>query len=881
MSLWSRFANVFRSDRLNRELDDEMQSHLDEAVEQGRDAQEARRAFGSELRTREQSRDLRVIVWLDSLRADLVFGWRQIVKHKTPSAAAILSLGLAIGASTAAFRLIDALFLRSLPVSDPSRLYCVTYEYRTDTGRLDSAESLDYPSFRVLRSAVKDSAEMMAISHVGRIDVTYGSGLDTEKVYRQWVSGWTFSTLGLRPAVGRLLHAADDTTKGAHPYAVISHDYWMRRFAGDPNVVGRSFRTGNQFFEIVGVLETGFTGTETGTFTDIFTPMMMNPDSIDEPARRWFRAWVQLRPDADRELVRQRLEAAFHAERRERAKTWAASTPRERIQQYVNAPLQLEQAAAGVSGMQKTYRRSLSILAVMVGLVLLIACANVANLMTAQAASRQREMALRVSIGAGRGRLIQLLLVECTMIALFASVTGAFFASWAAPLVVSLINPPANPARLILTADWRVLGFSAALALAVALLFGIAPALRASGIKPVSALKGGENPHARRRLMNVLVAAQMAFCFLVHLAAGLFVSTFERLSHQPVGFSPERLLVVDAVANADQPAYWDQVVEHLRSMNGVESAALCGWPLMSGTGRNKEIWANGRSPGNDPAPYLLGVSPGWIQTMKIPLLAGRDLRPEDADPGSAIVNEAFARRYFDGQNPVGRSFERMEGGSRRVVSVIVGYVSDARYYDMREPVRPTAYVPFAVADESRQQRTFMVRTRAADPMALAPLLRKEIPRARSEFLVSNVFTQQELIEKHTLRERLLALLSMFFAAVALLLAAVGLYGVLDYSVVQRRREIGIRLALGAQAGGIVRRVTAEVFTMLAFGAAAALALGVASERYIKTLLFEVKATDWTMLAVPVVTMAVAALLAALPPVLRAVRTDPTLMLRME
>jgi predicted permease len=667
----------------------------------------------------------------------------------------------------------------------------------------------------------------------------------------------------------------------------LSYDYWSRRFNRDLNAVGRTFRVDNDIYEIVGVVEKDFTGTETGTVTDIFIPTMMNASDIHGPNTSWFRTWVQLRRGANREQVRDRLQACMTAVRREKVKGWNVGTPRARIDYYVNAKVFLESASAGVSWTQETYRRSLMILAVLVGLVLLIACANVANLMTAQAASREREMALRVSIGAGRRRLVQLVLVESTLLALLASAFGGVFAWWAAPFVVSMINPPDNPARLILPADWRVLGFAVALALAVTLLFGLAPALRASAVKPVRALKGGEDPHARRKLMNALVAAQVAFCFLVHFVAGLFVSSFDRLANQPTGFSAERVLVLDTLTKGPQPhPFWDQVADRLRSMPDVESVGIARWALMSGSGWNQDIWVNRYAPGDGPNPYFHAVSPGWLDTMKIPLIDGRDFRSGEMYPNVAIVNEAFARHYFDGQNPVGKSFEKMSGRTRRVKVAIVGYVRDARYSDMREPIRATLYVPFRrlhpdVELESPERGTFLVRTRDADPLQLASLLRHAVPQARSEFRVSNVRTQEELVRMHTIRERLLAMLSLFFAIVALLLAGVGLYGVLDYSVLERRREIGIRIALGEQADQIVRRVTTEVISMLALGALIGLALGIASERYIETLLYQVKPTDLPMLVVPVVTILTASLLAALPPVLRAVRIDPASMLRAE
>jgi predicted permease len=884
MSLWSRIANVFLGHSLSREIDEEIQSHIDEAIRQGRDPAQARRAFGSALRHREESRDVRIIAWLDSLRADAVFGWRQLRKNRVTSAAAILSLALAIGACTSAFRLIDALLLRPLPVAEPERLYVLARQGMDPAGNFRISESSEYPLFRQMRAVVKDQAELIAVSYADRTDLTYGSDDEMEKANREYVSGWMFDSFGLKPALGRLFTESDDLTPGAHPVAVLSHDYWSRRFGSDPKVIGRKFRIGNDLFEIVGVAPAPFTGTETGIGIDIFFPTMMHA-GVTHSDWSWFRTFVRLKPGVAAEPVRERLYAPFQAVQEERAKGFT-DMPKREIDGFLKQKLLLEPAAAGVSEMQKDYRRALAALGVLVALVLMIACANVANLMTAQAAARAREMALRVSIGAGRWRLVQLVLVESAMLAFFAAAIGALFAWWSAPFVVSRINPPDNPARLFLPADWWVLGFTMALALGVTLLFGLAPALRASAVKPASALKGGEDPHSRRRLMHALIAVQVAFCFLVCFVAGLFVATFDRLSNQPTGFSSERLLALETVARRPQPpVLWDQVAQHLRALPGVDTVALAGWPLLSGNGWNGFVWING-APAADVLAYFLGVSPGWIETMKIPLIDGRDFRVGDTFPGVAIVNQAFAKAYFNGEDPVGKWFEKRQGEDERLRLRIVGWVRDARYRNMREPITPTAYVPLTAIDaqgafEPRGSATFLVRTTGSNPLALASVLRHEVPRARPEFRVSNIRTQTEINRQHTVRERLLAMLALFFAVVALLLAGVGLYGVLDYSVLQRRREIGIRMALGAQSGDIARRVTVEIFSMLLVGALAGLALGMASVRYIQTLLYQVKAGDLGLMALPALAILAAALLAALPAVIHAVRIDPVAMLRAE
>jgi predicted permease len=886
MSWWSRMANVLRGDRLNREIDEELEAHIEEAIANGRDPVEARRAFGSTLRLREGSRDVRLVAWLESLRSDTIFGWRQLNKTKITSAAAILSLALGIGACTAAFRLIDALLLRPLPVANADRLHVIAFEGAGPNGRM-TYDSCSYPMFRQMRTDVKEQAELIAVSYADRLDLSYGSDREMEKEYVQFVSGWMFNAFGVQPAVGRLFSPDDDGKPGAHAYAVLSNDYWTRRFGKDPTVVGRRVRIGETPYQIVGVAEKRFTGTETGTVTGIFLPLAMkNPQTLESWNNFWMRTFIQLKPGVAVEPVEERLRATFHAIQEERVKTLLTLTPQQK-ELFFKEKLMVDNAPAGRSNLQRDYKRPLEVLAVLVALVLLIVCANVANLMTAQAAARAREMALRVSIGAGRWRLVQLVLVESALRGFLAAIVGGLFAWWAAPFVAGMINPPDDPAQLLLPADWRVFGFVVVLSAGVTLLFGLAPALRASAVKPASALKGGDNPLLRGRLMQALIAVQVAFCFLVLFVAGLFVTTFDRLTHENTGFSAERVLNLETVTHQPQPpAFWEQVEEHLREVPGVESVAITTWPLMSGESWVGEISIGGAAPG-DVLSDLLAVSPGWMEELRIPFLDGRDFRREETYPNVAIVNQAFATQFFRGEDPVGKRFEMVASSGERSSFEIAGFVKNARSRDnLRRPIRPTAYVPFRAVDQAgspqlRSRGTFVVRTHNANPLSLASLLRQEVARARPEFYVNNIRTQAEINLARTFRERLLALLGLFFAGVALVLGGVGLYGVLHYSVLQRKREIGIRMAVGAQEGAIVRLVTTDVFLVVVIGAVAGLTLGIVSGRFIESLFYQVKATDWTMMAFPWAMMLATALAAAVVPVMRAVRVDPVEMLRAE
>jgi putative ABC transport system permease protein len=863
-----RVSNVFRQRRLNQEIEEELASHIEEAIEQGRPIDEARRALGNLLQHSERSRDIRMLPWLDSLASDIVFGWRQLNKRRATSAAAILSLALALGATMAVFRLVDAVLLRPLPVAEPERLSYLAINFVDREGRSDHSDEFDYPTFRRYRDLAKDSADLMVVGIAARQDALLLSSGEPEKINRQFVSGNLFRVFGLQPALGRLLSPYDDVTPGGAPVAVLSYDFWTRRFARDPSIVGKTFRIGNDRLEIVGVGPKGFIGTEPGELTDIFLPAMMNAQAINSPGWSWFRIWMRPKSGWAPDQVGQVLHAAFLPEQIEQ-----------------NQRLLLLRAAVGASNLQRQYRPSLLILSLLVALVLLVACANVGNLLTAQAAARSREMALRVSIGASRWRLIQLILVESVLLAVAASVLGVLFAAWSAPLVVSMLRVPEDPVRLVLQTGWRELALGTALALIVTLLFGLAPALRASAVPPVGALKGGEDPRSRQRLMNALLTAQIAFCVLVQFLASLFVTTFQRLATRPLGFSAGHVLVMDASATGGQSlAAWMQVAGALRQTPGVENVSLAGWPLLSGNGWTLSVRVPGRSP-EPRSPYFLDVSQDFFATMRIRILDGRDFRLTDSSgasgPGTSlptvgIVNESFARTYFDGGNPVGRWVDVSRAKGPSTPLQIIGYVRDAAYRDLREPLRPTVYV----AHGARTNSTFLVRT-SGDPLALTPLLRHRIAEAGPGFRVGTIQPQSNFVRWHLLRERLLAALSAFFALVALVLAAIGLYGVLHHAVTVRQREIGIRMALGAQPAKVVQRVAGAAAGVVCLGFTLGSLAGVAAGRVVKALLYGVNGESLEALTVPALIMLAAAVIASLPPALRAARIDPAQTLRSE
>ena len=884
-----RLSGTLRSQRRDSDLEEELRFHLDMAAEEERrrgqtpeDAvRSARLRAGGLSQAMDAMRDRRGLPSLGAVAADVVFGWRQINKHRTVAAAAILSLGLSVGATTAAFRLVDAVLLRPLPVENPDRLFVVAKTFLDPDKRLDYSDDFDYPTYREYARTVGAHADLMVVGLAARHPLTFGNSEAPEIVIRQYVSGNVFGTLGLQPAVGRLLTTGDDVAPGAHPVAVLSYDYWIDRFGGDPATVGSTFRSGGRQFEIVGVAPKGFTGTEPGSLTDVYMPAMMNAQAINNPGWSWFRIWMRPRAGNSPEQIRQLLQERFSADQRERARRFTPETPKEQIDAYLREEVRLFPAGSGVSGVQKTFRRPLLILAALAALVLLIACANVANLLTAQALARTREMALRVSIGAGRWRLIQLVLAESALLSVFATLAGALFASWSAPLIVSMLAQVDRPVRLVLDPDWRMLAFGTALTLSVTILFGLPPALRASAVKPLATLKSGAAPRSPRRLTHALIGAQIAFCVFLLFAAGLFAATFQRLMNRPLGFAHESLLIVHTESRARQsPDVWLHVADQLRLLPGVDSVALAGWAPLTGNRWRSSVRVPGRlmQPGTV---HVVDVSAAYFDTMRIDLVDGRDFRTGDAPPrtdereqphaGVGIVNESFARMYLEGQNAVGTRVALHE-----IPMEIVGLVRDAAYFSVRESPQPTVYLPIT----AKNSGALLVRV-ASEPAAISGLLRREVSRLRPDLSVRAVEPLTAFVRQQMVRERLLATLSVFFAVVALVLAAIGLYGVLNYVVITERRDIGIRMALGARAVHVVGSVTLPLLGILCVGSIMGLAGGIAFGRLVQSLLFEVRIASPAILMLPVCVLLSASVLAAIPAAVRAAATDPALTLRTE
>jgi putative ABC transport system permease protein len=899
MSWLSRLANAFRSSGVDRGVDEEMTFHIEsriaDLVAAGMTREQAkataRRQFGNRLRLREESRDIKLLPWLDSLVRDVRLGARMLRKNRLVTAAAILSLSLALGACVAAFSLVDALILRPLPVRDPQHL--IQLSVPTNPNAPDS-DTFSDPLFLRLREAGRGRVDLFAISYPERPRVTFaGPGAEREPVRLEFVSGDAFDRLGLVPAAGRLLAAQDDVRAGAHPVAVVSHAFWMQRFGGDPAIVGRWFTLHRRDdsspvggvpdvpLQIVGVAEPRFRGIEPGRPTDVWLPWAMgDPYAFGNPNHNSLRVFGRLRDGVALEQGHAILQAAFTNFRREyAARHMDPSRSPDRVPRFISTPLNAQSAATGPSRLRRQFERPLWILAGIAALVLLIAGSNVANLLLARTAAREREMSLRLSLGAGRSRLIQQVLAESALLAAAACAAGALFAWFVAPAVVGLLGSPEDPVSLELLVDWRLVAFIGALTLLITTAFGLAPALHASNAAPMTTLKSGGRAYTRLAAIRPFLVFQVGFSLVALFVGGLLVLSFARVTSVNPGFATSGVLLVSweatgRIERAQRRATLLQVLDRLRDVPDVEAVSAASGMLGRGWRHNIRL------PGTADEWVEVGmkpVTPGFFETMQIPLRAGRTFVRADMETERTtriIVDEAFAARYFGREPAVGHRLDA-RFDNEGTMPEVVGVAANARY-DVRQPAAPTIYFPMPMNEIG----TLHVRA-AGDLTAIAARLREEVRAATPLFRVTTVTSQSTAITRTLLRERLLALLSAFFAIVGVVLTAVGLYGVLTYAVVQRTREIGIRVALGARVFGAVRTVLRDAAGSTLIGTACGLAGGLYASRFVESMLFEVTARDVSSLALPLGTLLLASLAAAAVPAWRAARVDPIVALRTE
>jgi predicted permease len=886
--------------QLEEQLEKELRFHLDQhaagLVARGEDAREARRqaalTLGGSEQVKENCRDARGTSWLENLFRDFRFGFRMLNKYRTASLAAIASLALAIGACTGAFSLIDALIFRPLPVLDPNQLIdlaVVLPPFFSADNVARESDGFSFPEYQLLRKTAQDRADLFAMGLSGGLQpAIFDMGDINENIRADSISGAGFGILSIKPVLGRLIQPKDDSLAGGHPVAVLSYAFWQRRFGSSPSVLGHWVTVGHKQFQIVGVAAAPFSGVQPGYLTDLWLPLSLaaDPNALADPDRGSVHVWGRLHQGVKGSQLREPLQAAITNFLRERIRI---NPPRNlhgaQLQQFAGAPLHVRNASRGLDSLFRVqFRRPLRILMLICMLLLLIACANVANLMLARASARDGEMALRVSLGAAKARLIQQMLIEGGQLAFLAGALALLFAALAVPATVTRLGSTEFPAWLNVSLNYRVVLFAASLSLLTMMLFGIVPALRASSVSPNTALKAAAVRHsASMRSLRWMLTAQIGFSVAVLFLSGLLLLSFRKLIAVDLGFVPDHVVLFDLAPRNPESHRQDsgaKLLDHLRDLPFVQAASISEQRPMGGD----LVWIMLpiiRLPGraNETVrPTQVPVSRGFFSAMQIRWIAGRDFLPQEIAGNSSpvIVNQAFASKFFTGRNPLGQVFDKFGDDPTPVKERIIGVVANARFNNLREPEGPTMYTPLReIAGATLNVR---IRSRAS---ALIPSLRKEIEAAAPELMVRGSISLQAQIDNTLISERLLALLAGFLSVVALVLASVGLYGVINYAAVRRTREIGIRIALGARRSAVVQLVVSETSVPVVAGIAIGILTGIGLARYLASQLFEVKPVDFWSLFAPLICILIAAGAASLPPAFHAASRDPLAALRHE
>lgn len=923
MTIVHRLASIVswivHRNRVEQQLDDEIRSFVElsaaEKIRDGIPAGEARRLALAEVggieRMKESVRTGRHGALLDDVARDVRYAFRLFARQRTFAAVIVGTLALGIGANTAIFSIVDGLLLKTLPVEHPERLAQLV------SAPPEDQQSWTYPIWHEFQRHAARFDGAFAWSGFDS-EFNLSSGGESQFVNGVWASADAFKVLGIVPTRGRLFEPSDDIRGGGPggPVVVISYAFWQSHFGGAPDVIGRPLTIQRVPLTIVGVTPPGFYGVAPGGSFDIVVPLGAEPllrgseSRLDRRTSWWLRVFVRLKPDQSREAataLMQTLQPGI----REATRPPSISASAEG---YLDDPFVLVDASRGLSGFRSDYARPLLVLMVVVGLVLLIACANIANLLLARAAARGHEWSVRLALGASRGRLARQLLIESLLLAFMGAAAGLLVAQWGGHVLVSQLTT--DNFSLDLPIDARLLAFTAAASLVAALVFGVAPAWRATRRPPIDAMRdrGPGAAGAHTPMTNGLVVAQVALSLVLLVGAGLFLRSFDGLTRVPLGFEPRRVLLaeIDArradLAPRERRATYDRILERVLAVPGVDHAAVSiTAPLGAMWSRRIDVsgsklrstdapdvgpegfgFTDRPIPANVPLSMFNGVTPGWMATFGTPLLAGRDISTADGErsPRVALVNEAFARKFLDGANPVGHTIRPARPASSPPIE-IVGLVADAVYRDVREPTLPTAYVPFSQAvdrslvEDTTQTApaivTLSVRAAAGSPGRFA----KSIVAAVTQVNPTLSLTFEPLdgrISAALTRERLLAILSAAFGFLALLMASIGLYGVTSYAVSLRRIEIGIRLALGATARSIVRLVLVRVGLMVASGIVAGLAVAALLSRFVAALLYDLAPGDPATLAASAATLALIGALAGWLPARRASRLDPTVVL---
>ncbi len=901
----SLLRNLFRKARVEEDLNNEVRSYVqmltEEKIKAGMSPEEARRAAIMELggveQVKEQIREVRMGAFLESLLQDLRFGLRSMRRSPGLTAVAVLSLALGIGANTAIFSLMNAVMLRQLPVKDPGQLVLLgTGRGAGDNGGFANTILYSYSFYGEMRQknqVFSDVSALLSVQFGGMHGAIGGSG-NLEPMNVQLVSGTYFSMLGVKPILGRSFTEAEDEPAGGHPVAILSYTWWNRRFARDPAIVGKTVTLGSTVYTIIGVTPPEFFGTTVGQSPDLWIPLSMEKQvspGWNGLQDKWFESlyiFSRLKPgvgvvqaDANVNLLARQIWREFAG----------PVLTREQQQTLEHAHIELTPAARGLSCLRFEFSVPLQILMAVVGLVLLIACANIANLLLARATTRQREIAVRMAIGAGRARLIRQMLTESLLMAFLGGTLGIGLAWWASEALLAMVSTGAQRVPLDVAPDASVLAFTIIVSLTTAILFGTAPALRATMVDLTPALKegrGGVTVAGRSGLAKTLVVAQVALSLVLLIGAGLFLRTLVNFANVDTGFDKEGVLLfgidpVDVGYKLDSRLVnlYHQIEQRVSAQPGVRSASISYFTFNQGAWSTGVV-VQGSRPQPEYSPNVIHnvVGPSYFTTMGIPLLVGRVFGPQDTatSPKVAVINETMAKEFFPGGSPIGRRFGIGDDTKHSSDLEVVEVVKDAKYLSLREKPYPAAYYPYT----QNIQYYYDLEVRyAGDPTAIIAEVRHAVGEVDRSLPISYQNTLAQQVHESIANHSLIAQLSTFFSLLAVFLACIGLYGLMSYAVTRRTNEIGIRMALGAQRNQILGMILRETFQLVLAGLIIGIPIAVAGSKLISSQLFGLKPTDpLTISMATLLFMAVAAFAGYLP-ARRASRVDPMAALRCE
>jgi predicted permease len=903
--LRSFWHNVFHRSEVERNMSDELQFHLERRTEDlmARDGLSlaeatriARLEFGSVERYKEEARQSLGLRLLDEWRGDLRYAFRMLARHKAFTATAIATLSLGIGANTAVFSVVDALLLRRLPVPNPEELVVFDWLRTQDSmvarysgyGRLGPAPGLgirtSFSALTVERFAEHTTtlSDVLAFSPAGTLNVVVDRQADTASGL--FVSGSYFSGLGVQAFIGRTLSASDDRPQ-AEPAAVVSHRYWRRRFAGDPSLVGKTIDVNRSPVVIVGITPEGFDGPRLSESSDITLPIAMaarmSSDGRGRPVSLW---WLQmmgrLQPGVTREQALAELQTSFAESVRE---SWAARPPDTPNPARTGLPqLRVRPGAQGPDGPRIDAQQILTVVFAVVAVILLIECVNLANLLLVRASARRREVAVRLTLGASRGRVVRQFLTESLLLAAFGGIGGAILAWWGKDFMLWL--PTREAAIVDARIDPRVLAFTAVLSAITAVLFGVGPALRATRTDLAPSLKAGAHKGRIPRgiATKALLIAQVAISLVLLVGAGLLVRTLHNFSKVDVGFNADNLLVfrINPALQGDSASrtfeLYDRIMTAIEAVPGVQSSTMSLMPLIARNEWEEPVQPDG--PGLPKDASIQVVRWNFLKTMGIPLVAGRDLSAADTQsrPRVAVINETMALQVFGERTALGRSFQFVNGPDRNVPIQVIGVARDSKSSSLEQQVPPTLFMPHAQVPAGGM--TVEVRT-ASDPMTVVPAIREAVRQTDPAIPLTAMKTQRQQMAETIGKPRAFAALTTVSGLIGLLLACVGLYGIVSYETMRRTQEIGIRMALGAQRADVLRLVMRQTLGVVAIGAGIGVALALAAARLIGSLLFGIAPSDPLAIGAALALLISVALAAAYLPARRASRLDPTQALR--